>query len=120
LAEHIRPGLSYRRGIHPPVFGTTPISISAIVVLARQSSPFNHFLDGASWLLLAPDALFWELAGTILGTVVDVDDAPPQISQYAGDRSLCIIAVARKHRSSSYFSSASTLTAGHSAITSKT
>ncbi|HXW06872.1 MAG TPA: hypothetical protein VD833_16685 [Vicinamibacterales bacterium] len=30
----------------------------------------NHFLDRAAWLLLALDAAFWELAGTILGTVV--------------------------------------------------
>jgi hypothetical protein len=45
-----------------------PISISAIAVFSRNSSPFNHFLDRPTWLLLAPEARFWELAGTILGT----------------------------------------------------
>lgn len=29
----------------------------------------NHFLDRATWLLLAPKVRFWELAGTISGTV---------------------------------------------------
>jgi hypothetical protein len=47
----------------------TPISISAIVVFARKSSRLNHFLDRATWLLLALAARFWELTGTILGTV---------------------------------------------------
>ena len=28
-----------------------------------------HFLDRATWLLLAPKAWFWELAGTISGTL---------------------------------------------------
>jgi hypothetical protein len=45
------------------------VSFSATFVFPRKSSAFNHFLDRASWLLFAPRALFWELAGTILGTV---------------------------------------------------
>jgi len=36
---------------------------------SSQSSRFNHFLDHATWLLLAPEARFCELAGTISGTV---------------------------------------------------
>jgi hypothetical protein len=35
-----------------------------------KSSRFNHFIDRACWLLLALKASFWELTGTILGTVV--------------------------------------------------
>jgi hypothetical protein len=42
--------------------------MSAIVVFPRKSSRFNHFLDRPIWLLLAPEAPFWEPAGTILGT----------------------------------------------------
>jgi hypothetical protein len=41
------------------------ISISAIAVFPRESSRFNHFLNRATWLLLAPEGAFWELAGTI-------------------------------------------------------
>ena len=47
----------------------TPLSISAIFVLPRKSSPFNHFFDRPTWLPLAREARFWELAGTISGTV---------------------------------------------------
>ncbi len=36
----------------------------------RKSSRLNHFHDGASCLLLAPEPRFWELAGTISGTVI--------------------------------------------------
>jgi hypothetical protein len=35
-------------------------------VFPRKSSRFNHFLDRPTWLLLALEALFGELAGTIL------------------------------------------------------
>jgi hypothetical protein len=41
---------------------------TAIAVFPRKSSRFNHFLDRAIWLLLAPDAQLWVLAGTISGT----------------------------------------------------
>jgi hypothetical protein len=43
-----------------------PISIPAIFVFPRKSSAFNHFLDRPTWLPLALEARFWELAGTIL------------------------------------------------------
>jgi hypothetical protein len=35
---------------------------------SSQIKPLNKFLDRASWLLLAPEALFWRLTGTIVGT----------------------------------------------------
>ena len=34
----------------------------------RKSYRFNNFLHRAAWLLLAVEALFWAVAGTILGT----------------------------------------------------
>jgi hypothetical protein len=43
---------------------------AAIAVFLRKSSRFNHFLDRPNWLLLAPEARFSELAGTILGTAL--------------------------------------------------
>ena len=49
------------------------ISLSAIFVFPRKSLRFNHFLDQASWLLLALKTRFWELVGTISGTVVTND-----------------------------------------------
>jgi hypothetical protein len=45
------------------------ISLSAIFVFPRKSSRLNYFLDRRTWLLLAPEARFGELAGTIQGTV---------------------------------------------------
>ena len=47
----------------------TSISLSAIFVFPSKCKGFSKFLDRACWLLLAPKARFWELAGTILGTV---------------------------------------------------
>jgi hypothetical protein len=38
------------------------------------SSHLEHFLDRATWLLLALKALFWELAETIAGTVITAVD----------------------------------------------
>jgi hypothetical protein len=38
-------------------------------VFPRKSSRFNHFLNHATWLLLALEVPFWKLAGTILGTL---------------------------------------------------
>jgi hypothetical protein len=35
----------------------------------RKLSRFNHFLDQASWLLLAPQAPLGKLAGTIVDTL---------------------------------------------------
>jgi len=37
---------------------------SAIAIFLRKSSLFNHSLDRATWLLLAPEAQSWELAWT--------------------------------------------------------
>jgi hypothetical protein len=52
----------------------TPFSLSAIVVFPRKFSRFNYFLDRPTWLLLALEALFWKLAGTILGTTFTAVD----------------------------------------------
>ena len=41
----------------------------AIAVFPRKSARFNNFLYRATWLLLALNARFLELAGTIVGTV---------------------------------------------------
>jgi hypothetical protein len=46
----------------------TEICLSDIFNFPRKSSRFNHFLDRLIWLLLAPEARFWELTGTISGT----------------------------------------------------
>jgi hypothetical protein len=35
---------------------------------SSQILAFNHFLDRPTWLVLAPEARFRELAGTISGT----------------------------------------------------
>jgi hypothetical protein len=35
----------------------------------RKSPRFNRFLDRPTWLPLALEARFWELSGTISGTV---------------------------------------------------
>jgi hypothetical protein len=40
----------------------------SIFVFPRKSSRLNHFFDRTTWLLLAPEARFGELAGTISGT----------------------------------------------------
>jgi hypothetical protein len=40
----------------------------SIFVFSRKSSRLNHFFDRTTWLLLAPEARFGELAGTISGT----------------------------------------------------
>jgi hypothetical protein len=40
-----------------------------IFVFPRKSFSFVKFTDQASWLVLAPETLFWRLTGTIAGTI---------------------------------------------------
>jgi hypothetical protein len=54
-----------------------PISISAIAVFPRKSSPSNHFLDRASWLRLALDALFGASQGQSWGHLTLQDASFP-------------------------------------------
>ncbi len=48
---------------------SSPVSLSAIFVFPNKSARLNYLLDQASWLQLALRAPFWELTGTISGTV---------------------------------------------------
>jgi hypothetical protein len=53
----------------------TPVSSSAIVVFPRKFPRFKHFLDSPIRLLLAPEASFGEVTGTIPGDSVGTASA---------------------------------------------
>ena len=65
-----------------------PRTVAPCIVSKRKSAsrpssiflanPFTfiYFPNRATWLLLAPEALFWRVAGTIVGTVPPHDGSP--------------------------------------------
>ena len=65
----IRPTRQSHIGRNRPETRPTDSCCARGLTFPRKSSRFNHFLNRTSWLLLALEAPFWELTGTILGTV---------------------------------------------------
>jgi hypothetical protein len=61
--------------------------LSDILDLPPEFFTLFHFGDRASWRALAPDALFWRVTGTTLGTGPRYDECPIVVSEHVGGAS---------------------------------